>query len=135
MFGFKSKQQKEFEESLLREKLKRDLLQELREEEERVKQEAEIETKRLAKIEANARENAARELKQSEEPWVEVRAIVPDPKQGAKIELDWNDAFVEYLKQNGINGTTEEAIIQKYIALLLKDMMDTLDEEQANEFE
>lgn len=71
----------------------------------------------------------------SDEPWVEVKATVIDPKHGAKIELDWNPAFITYLKAAGINGADEDVIINKYIALLLKDIVDQQNDGETNDYE
>ena len=74
---------------------------------------ASIEAKELAKKEA--REN---------EPWVDINGIVEDPKHGIKVDLDWNDAFIEYLRDNGITGVDEEIIVQKWITMLYRDLME-----------
>ena len=72
--------------------------------------------------------------KYGDEPWVDVKAIVYDPKQGAKIELDWNDAFIKYLRDNGFTGADENVVIQKYIAILLRNIVTDIGEEK-NVFE
>lgn len=68
--------------------------------------------------------------KNSDNPWVKIVGEEVDPKHGIKIELDWNDAFIEYLRRNGIDGVGEEQVVQKWLALLYKDIMDNMSEEQ-----
>ena len=67
--------------------------------------------------------------KSSNEPWVEVRSAEFDANRGVQIDLDWNPAFISYLKENGIKGKTEEIIIQKWLAFLYEDLVQKLDEE------
>ena len=73
--------------------------------------------------------------KYGDEPWVDVKAAVIDPEKGAKIELDWNDAFINYLKDYGYTGVDENAIIQKYIAVLLRSITEDMVADQKNQFE
>lgn len=73
--------------------------------------------------------------KYGDEPWVDVKAAVIDPEKGAKIELDWNDAFIKYLKDYGYTGVDENAIIQKYIAVLLRSITEDMVADQKNQFE
>jgi hypothetical protein len=56
-------------------------------------------------------------------PWVEITSDSYDKIKGIKIALDWNDAFIDYLIANGINGTDEETIVQKWLALLYDDLL------------
>lgn len=78
----------------------------------------------------NAAERAkyVKEMKASNEPWVDVEGLITDG-QGVGIELDWNDAFIDFLRAEGITGTDEDQIIQKYVTLLLRDMADQIDEQ------
>ncbi|MNC24562.1 hypothetical protein D3C75_726180 [compost metagenome] len=53
-----------------------------------------------------------------------IRAISYDDDTGQiKIDMDWDEAFVEYLKRNGFNGATEESIVHKYVATLYQGML------------
>lgn len=63
------------------------------------------------------------------DPWVEVVGESIDPVRGIEIRLDWNDAFIQYLKDNGITGKDEETAVQKYITLLYKDLVDKLEQQ------
>lgn len=86
-------------------------------------------------VEAARREDEAKahleytvKMRASSDPWVEVLGTV-QTEDGLRIELDWNDAFVEYLKANGIAGIDEDQVIQRYITYLLRDMTERMSEE------
>ena len=81
--------------------------------------------------ERNAEERAkyVDKMKQSKEPWVDIIGQVSDGN-GVGIELDWNNAFIDFLRASGINGTDDDEIVQKYITLLLRDMADSMDEDR-----
>jgi len=61
-------------------------------------------------------------MMKSEEPWVEFIGNVRDTKLGQRLEMNWNPAFVEFLREIGIAGTDEDELVQKYITALLFDM-------------
>lgn len=63
------------------------------------------------------------------EPWVEVRSANLDPVKGIQIELDWNEAFVQYLKDNGLSGRDDETIVQKWLAFLYEDLINRLEKQ------
>lgn len=65
-------------------------------------------------------------MKESTDPWVDILGGV-QTDEGIKIELDWNDAFVKYLRANGISGAKDEVIVQKWVTLLLRDMADDME--------
>ena len=67
--------------------------------------------------------------KTSTEPWVEIKSSSVDPVKGLMIELDWNDAFVQYLKDNGLQGRDDETIVQKWVALLYENLINGLEEQ------
>jgi len=53
-----------------------------------------------------------------------IRAMSYDDETGQiKIDMDWDEEFVNYLKRNGFNGATEEAIVHKYVATLYQGML------------
>ena len=69
--------------------------------------------------------------KNSKEPWVSVVDTKFDegtPNQGF-MELDWNKPFVEFLKQNGYEGATDEEIVEKWFTELCKNIGGQLEEE------
>ena len=73
-------------------------------------------------------------MKASPDPWVEIEGWAESPN-GVKVELEWNDAFVNELKKQGISGADEDQIVQKWIALLMHDMSSKMADEKATEFE
>lgn len=70
-------------------------------------------------------------MKESTDPWVDILGIV-HTEQGVRIELEWNDAFVQYLRSNGLTGVEEEAVVQKWVTLLLRDMADDMEQKLPN---
>jgi hypothetical protein len=72
--------------------------------------------------------------KDSNEPWVQVVGDHVDAK-GIKIELDWNDAFVTYLKNNGYSGVDDETIVQKWVAHMYKHVMENMNDTQTSKYE
>lgn len=51
------------------------------------------------------------------EPWVKVLDVefgdINHPSVGA-FEMDWNDHFVEWLKENGYSGRTPEQVVDMW---------------------
>lgn len=58
----------------------------------------------------------------STEPWVEIKGDSIHPVRGIEIKLDWNDAFIDYLQDNGIKGKDEDEVIRKWLSLLYADL-------------
>jgi len=60
--------------------------------------------------------------KKSEEPMVKVlnMNVNPDNPRNGFFELDWNDEFVNMLKQNGYQGETEEQIVDGWFQSLCR---------------
>lgn len=73
-------------------------------------------------------------MKQSPDPWVDIIGWVRTD-EGVKIELEWNDAFVDYLRSNGIKGADEDQVVQKWVTLLLRDMADQMEERFNSDYE
>jgi len=67
-------------------------------------------------------------MKASEDPWVDFVGTVRETEHGQRIELEWNDAFIDYLRASGLMGSSDEQIVQQYITLLLRDMTDQYEE-------
>lgn len=63
------------------------------------------------------------------DPWVEIKSDSLDPVKGIHIELDWNAAFIQYLKDNGLKGRDEETIVQKWLAFLYEDLINRLEQQ------
>lgn len=94
--------------------------------EEKVYEEKEREIRR--EQEDIERANYVARMKDSDEPWCELDTKVRDPKFGERILMDWNDAFINYLKEAGLVGADDEQIIQQYLTLLLRDQVDKYEE-------
>jgi len=58
----------------------------------------------------------------SNEPYIKIIGDSIDPDRGLELTLDWNDAFIAYLRANGYHGTSEESIIQQWLGKLYADM-------------
>ena len=58
----------------------------------------------------------------SEEPMVKVLQVNvnPDNPKNGFFELDWNDEFVNMLKQNGYTGASEEEIVDRWFQSLCR---------------
>jgi len=110
--------------------IKAQVIEEMKTEETRLAEEAKI------RREAQRQEHEAyiKTMKESPDPWVEIQGWV-ETKEGVRVELEWNDAFVEHLKENGITGTDEDAAVQKWIAILMHDMATQIEETDEGEFE
>ena len=63
-----------------------------------------------------------KKLKKSEEPRVEVlnMNVNPDNPRYGFFELDWNDEFVNMLKQNGYEGASQEEIVDRWFQTLCR---------------
>lgn len=97
---------------------------------------SENESQKMAKEQQKEQENKiyndyVSTMKDSENPWVDIKGWATD-EQGVRVELDWNQAFVEYLKVNGITGTTDDEIVQKWITYLMNDMSAKLNPTEKN---
>jgi hypothetical protein len=58
----------------------------------------------------------------SEEPWVKVlnMNVNPENPKNGFFELDWNDEFVNMLKQNGYTGESQEEIVDLWFQSLCR---------------
>jgi hypothetical protein len=113
-------------------KLRADILKELKAEDDR--KAAELAAER--KVQETAHQKFLEEMYVSSEPWVEMQSWADTP-QGVKVELEWNDAFVAYLKLQGIEGTDDDQTVQKWVALLLMQINDRMEnpEDKDSKFE
>ena len=64
----------------------------------------------------------AKKKTKSEEPWVKVLDMNVNPQnpRNGFFELDWNDEFVNMLKQNGYVGESQEEIVDRWFQTLCK---------------
>lgn len=60
-------------------------------------------------------------FKKKNEPWVKIIEAVDDPMHGYKFKLDWNDAFITELRNNGYTGDIDEQIIECWLRDLCND--------------
>jgi hypothetical protein len=104
--------------------IKAQVIEEMKSEETRKKEEAKIRREQQKK----EHDEYVALMKESDDPWVEIEGWV-ETKEGVRVELEWNDAFVRHLRDNGITGTDEDQVVQKWIAVLLHDMAGQIDEE------
>ncbi len=67
----------------------------------------------------------ADKYRDSKDPWV---TIIGDTisEDGIQIALDWNDAFVKYLKAQGVTGTDETEVVQHWLAMISKQASEKL---------
>lgn len=91
----------------------------------------------LAEANARAQELVDKELaeeakRNGTEPWVEIRSADYSEVKGVQIELDWNEAFIQYLKDSGMTGNDDETLVQKWLALLNHDLIGRLEQVSIN---
>lgn len=58
------------------------------------------------------------QLKNSEEPWIDLVGGDVDFDKGLQLKLDWNDAFITQLRAQGYKGTSEGALVAQYLLVL-----------------
>ena len=84
----------------------------------------------LAKLELDWKNKKIKEKREYEkekatlndEPWVTITGEF-DPKEGLNglgIELDWNDLFIEELREEGYTGLTDLELIRQYFATVCR---------------
>lgn len=58
------------------------------------------------------------------EPFVEIVSENFDESAGGvQLRLDWNQAFITYLKKNGITGPSDEAIVDNWVVALSRERL------------
>ena len=65
-------------------------------------------------------------MKDSPEPWVDLQGYTETP-QGLKISLEWNDAFIDHLKTQGLTGSDEDEVVHRWLAMLMQDVAEDTD--------
>ena len=70
----------------------------------------------------NSKAKSKKDTKKSEEPIVKVLNLNVNPEnpRNGFFELDWNDEFVNMLKQSGYEGQSEEEIVDRWFQTLCK---------------
>ena len=78
-------------------------------------------TKKTVKPKAKAKAKAKAKTK-SEKPWVKVldMNVNPENPRNGFFELDWNDEFVNMLKQNGYEGQSDTEIVDRWFQTLCR---------------
>jgi predicted Ser/Thr protein kinase len=73
------------------------------------------------KVKKTVKKSAKKETK-SEEPMVRVIQVNVNPEnpKNGFFELDWNDEFVNMLKQNGYTGESQEEIVDRWFQSLCR---------------
>lgn len=66
-----------------------------------------------------------------EDAKVNLTGIYYDKERGIRTELDWNDAFIKYLRLNGYKGVDDEQVVQHWLAALLKHVEKSIDDKNA----
>lgn len=105
--------------------IRRQVLDELKGEQERERAQKMKEREEAKKV----HDEYLAKMKESSDPWVEIQGWT-ETAHGVRIELEWNDAFVLYLKEQGVTGADDDQVVQRWITLLLRDMADQMDEQQ-----
>ncbi len=67
----------------------------------------------------------ADKYRDSKEPWV---TIIGDTitEEGIQLALDWNDAFIKFLKAQGVTGTDDTQIVQHWLAMIAEQTAERL---------
>lgn len=74
-------------------------------------------------------------VKKPKVPHIEVVGDGFDPKKGIKLELDWNDEFIEYLRKIGYSGVSDEAIVQKWLSDVNAQIIKEINPNAKSDFE
>lgn len=115
----------------LTESIRRQVLDEFKEEEKRKNEELKARRAEELKVISTYSET----MKNSPEPWIDIRGYSQEVDGRLKIELDWNDAFIEQCKREGLSGSSDEQIIQKYLSLLTHNIDQQIQDQSGSETE
>ena len=65
------------------------------------------------------------EATEKKEPWVTVIKMGVDPNNVVQgfFELDWNDDFIQYLSDQGMEGTDDEDIVNKWFNAVCRTVL------------
>ena len=79
-----------------------------------------MKVKKTAKTTIKKKNVKVKGKKKSEEPVVKVLNlnVNPDNPKNGFFELDWNDEFVNMLKQSGYQGASQEEIVDRWFQTL-----------------
>jgi hypothetical protein len=68
-----------------------------------------------------------RKFKDSSEPWISIIGDVEDTAKGLKLDMDWNDAFIQYLRKSGVVGIKDEEVVGRWITTLHSQLINEED--------
>lgn len=57
----------------------------------------------------------------SDEPFVEIVSQTFSEEGGVQLRLDWNKAFIGYLRRNGFTGPSDESIVDNWLVSLSRE--------------
>ncbi len=118
----------------LREQIKQELYQEVKNQIlEELKNEQELQRaieEQRREEEKKKHEEYVKKMLESPDPWVDITGWHEEPNGGARIELEWNSAFIKMLRENGYTGINDEELVQKWIINVLYDIVHEEEEPQ-----
>lgn len=91
-------------------------------------QKAEIDSQWSATLEElEAVRDANKRKLEGEEPWLKVETSRYDKVKGLEVELDWNEALIQYLREAWEGPKDDRVMVQKYIAMLYEHLIERLE--------
>lgn len=77
------------------------------------------------------------------DPWLRIETARHDKVRGLEVELDWNQALIEYLREAWEGPKDDRVMVQKYLAMLYEHLIERLeaqvvddtDKHRVNDFE
>jgi chorismate mutase len=88
-----------------------------------------VENEQLSKSVAEYKAVEEANRRDDTKPWFEITSDGFDEVKGVKIAMDWNDAFINYLEELSIKGPSEEAAVQRWLAMVNLHLIDQLENE------
>lgn len=85
---------------------------------------------KVANLEQQVADYKAKELAAKRDdtiPWVQINSDGYDEVKGVKVAMDWNDAFIDYIEKLNIKGPTDEAAVQRWLALVNLHLIEQLE--------
>lgn len=84
--------------------------------------------KQVDQLQTSLKEKEREQKKQG--ALIEIRGERIDENKGILLDLEWNDDFIRYLKENGITGKSDEEIVKNYLVRLYAHLASRLEEEE-----
>lgn len=63
----------------------------------------------------------------SDKAEIKLHGIYHSEDTGVRIELDWNDPFISYLRTKGLPGADDEQVVKHWLASMLRDIENSID--------